>query len=85
MSWEVKQLGKVRIGLRQVQGSTATQRKAHAKTSTLFVVVFVVCPCPNDNWIRFYFLSQHYFILYYISVSMFLEVIINEFLVTLDL
>ena len=42
---------------------------------TLFVVVFVVSLCPNDNWIRFHFLSQNYFILYYISVSIYLEVL----------
>ena len=26
----------------------------------LFPVVFVVCACPNVNWIRFHFLSQHH-------------------------
>ena len=27
---------------------------------TLFVVIFVVCTCPNNNYIRIHFLFQHY-------------------------
>ena len=54
----------------------------------LFAVVFVVCACPNNNWIRFHFLSQHHifkFVFLPGCLRLLKWPVIREFLVTLDM
>ena len=57
------------------------------QVSSLCLLSSLFCfACPNDKWIRFHFLSQHYtFTLFYHHfVHVFWCDLINEFLVTLD-
>ena len=53
----------------------------------LFVVIFVVWACPNDNLIRFYFLSQHHILTFFLSffLCLFKRPVIEELIVTLDM